>query len=80
MTMIKLTHFVNQAYKPVYLNTDQIVRVAHTTAAEQGYRTCITLTSGLQEVIETVDEVVQRISNPNLTFVPDASASLALAR
>jgi hypothetical protein len=66
MTLIKLTHFVNEARKPLYLNTDQIVRIADSAGAGQGYRTSILLANGSQDVIETMEEVIQYILHPNV--------------
>jgi hypothetical protein len=61
MAWIKLTYLPNNQRKSLYLNTDQIVRVAEALGAAKGYATNVTLTGGTQDVCETIDEVMNLI-------------------
>jgi hypothetical protein len=72
MALIKLTHVVHGQRKPVYLSTEQIVRIADALAADKSYQTTILLTNSSQDVVETVAEVVQSILHPNAPGTADA--------
>jgi hypothetical protein len=61
MAWIKLTQMREKARKAIYINTDQIVRVMESVGAAKEYATMIALTSGSQDVCETIDEVMNLI-------------------
>jgi hypothetical protein len=61
MPLIKLTHMVGTARKDLYINSDQIVRINDPIGSSAGYQASLLLTSGSQDVLETVAEVVALI-------------------
>jgi hypothetical protein len=61
MPFIKLTHMVGTARKNLYVNSDQIVRIAEPIGPSAGYQASLLLASGSQDVLETVAEVVALI-------------------
>ncbi len=61
MPLIKLTHMVGTARRELYINSDQIVRIADPIGPSASYQASLLLTSGSQDVLETVAQVVALI-------------------
>jgi hypothetical protein len=61
MAFIKLTHMAGTARKDVYVNVEQIVRVATPIDVRTVYQANLVLANGQQDVLETVDEVMALI-------------------
>jgi len=63
MPFIKLTQTDGKIRKDLYINSDQIVRVAEPIGASDVYKATLLLANGSQDVLETVAEVMARIKN-----------------
>ena len=65
-SFIKLTHHVDGKQTPMFVNVEQICRVAVSTIGGAGYQTNISLANGQVDVLETVPAVMQLIKAPNV--------------
>jgi hypothetical protein len=61
MAFIKLTHMVGSARKDLYVNVEQIIRVSVPIDGNSVYQSSLVLSNGAQDVLETVDEVMELI-------------------